>query len=74
MADNANVVVRTEINGYRNVVIRASLVSDGSGLTDFKLYDATRPRALSASPRLAVRSSIPASTRRWWGSTTTFRT
>lgn len=41
MADNANIVVRTEVNGYRNVVIRASLDSDGSGLNAFKLYDAS---------------------------------
>lgn len=41
MADNANVVVAVEQNGYRNAVIRASLVSDGSGLAAFKLYDAS---------------------------------
>ncbi len=41
MADTANIVLRTMINGYRNVVVRASLVSDGSGLTAYKLYDAS---------------------------------
>lgn len=34
-------VVAIEQNGYRNVVIRVSLQSDGSGLTAYKIYDAT---------------------------------
>lgn len=41
MADSANIVVAIENNGYRNIVIRASLVSDGTGLANYKLYDAT---------------------------------
>lgn len=41
MADTANIVVAVENNGYRNVVVRASLVSDGSGLTNFVLIDPT---------------------------------
>lgn len=34
-------VVSVEQNGYRNVVIRATLVSDGSGVNNYKIYDAT---------------------------------
>ena len=41
MADTANIVVQTEINNYRNIIVRASLVSDGSGLDNYKLYDAS---------------------------------
>ena len=41
MADSANIVVRTVQNGFRNIVIRAALTSDGSGLTNYKVYDAT---------------------------------
>lgn len=41
MADSANIVVSTINNGYRNVVIRATLLSDGSGLSAYKVYDAT---------------------------------
>lgn len=40
MADSANIVVRTEANNYRNLIVRASLVSDGSGLSNYKLFDA----------------------------------
>jgi hypothetical protein len=35
------VVNRTIINGYRNVVIRVTDLSDGTGLTNYKAYDAT---------------------------------
>lgn len=31
----------TMTNGFRNIVLRVSLVSDGSGLTNYKVYDAT---------------------------------
>ena len=41
MADNANIVVRAENQGYRNTVVRASLVSDGSGLSAYALVGAT---------------------------------
>jgi hypothetical protein len=41
MADSANVVTTVETNGYRNVVIRSVLRSDGSGLSAYKVYDAT---------------------------------
>lgn len=34
-------VVSIETNGYRNVIIRATLLSDGSGCTNFKVYDAS---------------------------------
>lgn len=40
MADSANIVVATEINNYRNAIIRCSLVSDGTGLANFKVFDA----------------------------------
>lgn len=39
MADTPT--VRVENNGYRNVVLRVSVVSDGSGFTGYKIYDAT---------------------------------
>lgn len=39
MADVA--VVNVEANGYRNVILRATLVSDGSGITAQKIFDAT---------------------------------
>lgn len=39
MADTP--VVQVYHNGYRNLVIGLTLVSDGSGLTAFKVYDAT---------------------------------
>ena len=39
MADALN--VRVIHNGFRNAVVRASLVSDGSGLTGVKFIDAT---------------------------------
>lgn len=39
MVDTPTTVTMT--NGYRNVIIRSSLVSDGSGLTNYKVYDAT---------------------------------
>lgn len=41
MADTANLVLRVEENNYRNATIRASLTSDGSGLSAYKLYDAS---------------------------------
>lgn len=41
MADSANVVTTIETNGYRNVVIRSVLRSDGSGMSAYKVYDAT---------------------------------
>jgi hypothetical protein len=49
MADTANIVVAVEQNGYRNVIIRASLVSDGSGLTNYKLYDASSAGAFGVT-------------------------
>jgi hypothetical protein len=49
MADSANVVVTTEQNGYRNVVIRATLLSDGSGLSAYKVYDATSAGAFGVT-------------------------
>ena len=39
MADTAAVSVET--NGYRNVVLRVTLQSDGTGITRQKIYDAT---------------------------------
>jgi hypothetical protein len=36
-----SVVVNVEQNNYRNVILRCTLVSDGSGVTDQKIYDAT---------------------------------
>lgn len=39
MAETA--IISVENNGYRNVVIRGTLVSDGSGITNQKIYDAT---------------------------------
>jgi hypothetical protein len=39
MAETA--VINVENNGYRNVILRGTLVSDGSGITDQKIYDAT---------------------------------
>ena len=45
MADTANIVVRLENDGYRNTIVRASLVSDGSGLTNFVLVDPTAAAA-----------------------------
>lgn len=41
MADTANVVTTVETDGYRNLVIRSVLRSDGSGLSAYKVYDAT---------------------------------
>lgn len=52
MADSANIVVRTEQDGYRNLVIRASLVSDGSGLAAFKVYDATQHAVIAPGGQL----------------------
>lgn len=49
MADTANIVLNTEINNYRNVIIRASLVSDGSGLAAFKVYDAAATGAFGVT-------------------------
>lgn len=34
-------VVNVEQNGYRNVILRCTLLSDGSGITNQKIYDAT---------------------------------
>lgn len=39
MADAPTTVTMT--NGYRNIVLRCSLRSDGSGLSGYKVYDAT---------------------------------
>lgn len=39
MAENC--VVNVEQNGYRNVILRCTLLSDGSGITNQKIYDAT---------------------------------
>lgn len=39
MTDTPTTVVM--VNGYRNVVIRTTLVSDASGLSDYKVFDAT---------------------------------
>lgn len=47
MADTP--VVRVEQNGFRNVVIRANCVSDGSGFSGFKIYDATSAGAFGVS-------------------------
>lgn len=33
--------VNVEANGYRNVILRCTLLSDGSGITNQKIYDAT---------------------------------
>ena len=41
MADTANIVLTTQYSGYRNAIILATLVSDGTGLTNYKIYDAT---------------------------------
>jgi hypothetical protein len=41
MADTANLVLRVIQNNYRNVTLRCSLVSDGSGLANYKIFDAT---------------------------------
>ncbi len=35
------VTVNIETNGFRNIVLRCTLVSDGSGVTNQKIYDAT---------------------------------
>ena len=42
-------VVSIEQNGYRNVVLRITLVSDGSGFTNYKIYDATSTGAFGVS-------------------------
>ena len=47
MADTPTTVVMT--NGYRNVVLRCSLVSDGSGLTNYKVFDASSAGAFGVS-------------------------
>lgn len=39
MADS--ITINVEQNGYRNVVLRGVLQSDGSGVTNQKIYDAT---------------------------------
>jgi hypothetical protein len=39
MVDTPTITVQN--NGYRNVVLSVTLVSDGSGLSGFKVYDAT---------------------------------
>lgn len=47
MPDTPTTVVMT--NGYRNAIIRCSLVSDGTGLTNYKVYDATSSGAFGVS-------------------------
>lgn len=34
-------IVNIEANGYRNAIVRATLVSDGSGIVNQKIYDAS---------------------------------
>lgn len=34
-------IVNIEANGYRNAIVRATLVSDGSGITNQKIFDAS---------------------------------
>lgn len=53
MADSANIVVRVEQDDVRNTILRASLVSDGSGLAGFVLVDPT------AAASGAVNLSVP---------------
>lgn len=47
MADTDNIVARVEQDNARNTVVRVSLVSDGSGLTNYVLVDPT-PAAAGA--------------------------
>ena len=49
MADTPTTVTMT--NGFRNVILRCSLVSDGSGLTNYKVYDATSGGTFGVSSR-----------------------
>lgn len=49
MADTANVVVTTEANGYRNAIVRVALRSDGTGLTNYKIFDATSSGAFGVT-------------------------
>ena len=52
MADTANIVVAIELQDYRNTIVRVSLVSDGSGLTNYVLVDPTS--AASGQVNLSV--------------------
>lgn len=42
-------IVNVEQNGYRNVILRCTLLSDGSGITNQKIYDATSTGAYGVS-------------------------
>jgi hypothetical protein len=67
MADS--IVVNVEQNNYRNVILRCTLVSDGSGVAAQKIYDATSGGVYGVTQ--GGQPSTPASTPPSWAWTST---
>lgn len=41
MADTANIITQTLYDGFKHSIINVNLTSDGSGLTNYNIFDAT---------------------------------